>query len=394
MKNIAIGAIFRDEFDYIIEWLAWHLMAGFSDFYIADNSSTDGTKELLEALSDLGIIKIIYQPVVDKQAQIRAYNRIAQMSIDESDVILFIDADEFLTHESMENGAEYEHLRNLFKCPEVGMVGINWRCFGSSDLEKQDSRPVLERFTWCLEDSENSKNGHLKSASRIKFTRTIGPHKSDFLEPLKRISPSMELLKDFIKFESGNIIPVENSGITAFVCRNPLRVNHYVIKSKQEFIEKKNKRGDVMAGVNHEKGMVYFDRHDFKDCEFYFPKNKIEELKLNISKVEHLLESSKFVKTLRGVLDINNSEGVQGWLVDEIGSSKGIKVNIFLNGIYQGSSLCGFYRPDLYEKKISGDGLSGFRWTHPKPLLNGDVVEVFVHANRFKFQARERMVMS
>ena len=161
--KLAIGAIFRDEFEYIVEWLAWHEMAGFSTFYIADNGSTDGTRELLEALSDLGKIHILYQPIVEKQAQIRAYNRIAQLTIDQADAVLFIDADEFLTHDSMEEGAEYNCLKKILEDDEVGMVGINWRCFGSSSLEKQDARPVVERFQHCASDLNQNPNQFLKS---------------------------------------------------------------------------------------------------------------------------------------------------------------------------------------------------------------------------------------
>ena len=105
--KIAIGAIFRDEYEYIIEWLAWHQIAGFDTFYIADNASSDGSTALLEALSDLGFISLIYQPVIEKRVQILAYNRVIEMAMGRVESILFIDADEFLTHESMKDGAEF-----------------------------------------------------------------------------------------------------------------------------------------------------------------------------------------------------------------------------------------------------------------------------------------------
>lgn len=52
--KIAIGAIFRDAFEYITEWLVWHQLTGFDSFYIVDNASSDGSIQLLGVLSDLG----------------------------------------------------------------------------------------------------------------------------------------------------------------------------------------------------------------------------------------------------------------------------------------------------------------------------------------------------
>ena len=83
--SLAIAAIFRDEFDYLLEWFAWHQIAGFKKFFIADNGSTDGTVALLEALGDLGIVDLIYQPVLLKRSQNTAYPKQAVVEIAEND---------------------------------------------------------------------------------------------------------------------------------------------------------------------------------------------------------------------------------------------------------------------------------------------------------------------
>lgn len=48
MKTAAICTV-KDEAPYILEWIAWHRLVGFDKIIIAQNSSTDGTVELLEA---------------------------------------------------------------------------------------------------------------------------------------------------------------------------------------------------------------------------------------------------------------------------------------------------------------------------------------------------------
>lgn len=385
--NLGIGAIFKDEFDYILEWLAWHQMAGFDNFFIADNDSKDGTKQILEALSEINKINLIYQPTLTTHSQIKAYQRISEVCLNKMDAILFIDADEFVVHESMIDGIEYQYLYSLLKNPDVGMVGINWRIFGSSGLENQDPRPVTERFNLVASDNLRifNSNHHIKTISKIKYVKKIFAHHVDSFGLIYSNARGNEI-DDFVFFKDGKLLPqIHFSAMTKSIITSPIRINHYVIKSKQEFLEKKEKRGDAMLGPSHERGMKYFDAHDFKDGEFYIPTEKIQRLKERIKGLWESVHESSYGRTLRGFIDINNEQMVRGWLCDQKGSSQNLKVNIFVNSVYQGSVECGFYRPDLKEKGISKDGFSGFGYTHPMPLKSGDKVEIFVHANNYKF---------
>ncbi len=61
---ISIGAIFKNEHPFILEWLAYHISLGVHDFYIADNISTDGSSELLHYLDKAGYIHRIEFPVM------------------------------------------------------------------------------------------------------------------------------------------------------------------------------------------------------------------------------------------------------------------------------------------------------------------------------------------
>lgn len=389
--NLAIGAIFRNEFNYIVEWLAWHQVAGFEEFYIADNGSDDGTRALLEALSDLGFIKLIYQPVVKQNAQIKAYNRIMQKAINFIDAILFIDADEFLTHDSMIDGAEYEYMCALVNDESIGMVGINWRCFGSSGLVDFDNRPVIERFNMAASDEKMSPNQFLKSISKIPYVKNINPH-SAFCPSKKYIKVDGEEVKDFILNKDGEFVNVPHSGRTNSVTISPLRVNHYVVKSKAEFLQKRA-RGDAMRGVDFDRGEFYFNYHDFKDVKISFPESKINSLKKRMYYIYSSLDFSIFYKKIKGVIDDNNRDLIRGWLVDESKSSKNLSIVIFVNGYFQDRVFCGFYRNDLKEKNISRNGLSEFRFTHSKTLVSGDIVEVTVFGNNYVFPDKACVVI-
>ena len=48
----------KDEGHNILEWLAHHRLAGFTEFILFQNDSTDGTAEMLELLAELGVTEM------------------------------------------------------------------------------------------------------------------------------------------------------------------------------------------------------------------------------------------------------------------------------------------------------------------------------------------------
>lgn len=392
--KIGIGAIFRDEYDYIVEWLAWHKLAGFANFYIADNASSDGTLALLEALEQAGYIKLIYQPTVKAGTQVKAYERITQLATNYIDAILFIDADEFLCHESLQNGREAQHLEDLLNKKHVGAIGITWRVFGSSGHEAYDSRPVVERFTKYA-NNDKPQSRLIKSISKLNLIKNIDVHFTRIHEHYTYIDSTGSEIKDFIQHNNGIFEDTPVSGLRKTSCKSPLMINHYVIKSKQEFTEKKIKRGSAMKGAAHQRSMKFFENHDDNDLEFILPKEKLSNLKSHINLiVNDITTKTPFHRKLRGHIDSSTNQRITGWVVDTEGSSKNLKINIFLNGSYQGFTHAGFLRRDLQEKGISLDGKSGFQWTHPSPLKTGDIVEIKVNANNFVFSGPHTIEIS
>lgn len=391
--KIGVGAIFRDEFEYVIEWIAWHILAGFDRFIIADNGSVDGTRELLEALELCGIVDLIYQPVISKNVQDIAYERIYEKCINDLDAILYIDADEFIIHNSLVNGAEKREIEKIFENTEVGMLGINWRCFGSSGLREKGVGLVIERFFLCANDvrivayskyPQNHLNNHIKHVVRTGSANKISGHFSILSDNYKSVSPNGDPLP-FVYPIDGLYRPVDRHGMVAVVDQSSLRINHYVIKSRHEFFEKKVKRGDVVNGMSHDRNEEFFKAHDVRDNEFHISESKLVDVRKKISEISSSLDESIYSKDLRGCIDIINCYQVAGWLSDADGRSSGLCVITFVNGHYQGKVFCRGYRGDVLASGLSVDGFCGFRFTHAMPLVRGDIVEVFVYANSFKF---------
>ena len=395
LNKIAIGAIFKNEFDYIIEWFAWHRLSGFKFFYVADNDSTDGTRELLEAISAVDdSINILYQPTVAKNAQIRAYNTILNICQPDIETILFIDADEFLVHDSYQNGEEYRYLESLLLGSNVGAIGINWRVYGSSGLLNYDSKPVTERFTLHSADYQKSNNCHIKAASKVRLVEGVTAHFAFQNSKYKMYGVDGQELSNFINDTGDQIIRTDKvTGITENILASPLRINHYVIKSKEEFIKKKSMRGCALNGPESSKNISYFDGHDFSDEETILPTKKIEDLNDEINKFLLLLKKGYFYKKLRGCVDISNQDEIRGWMTDEEGLADGYKLAIFINGVFTSYTTCKYYRQDVLTAGSSTDGYCGFRYQHPKPLIKGDTVKIFIFGNSSKLNGRSNIVI-
>ncbi|TAL44221.1 MAG: glycosyltransferase family 2 protein [Methylovulum sp.] len=375
--KFGIGAIFKDEFDYILEWLAWHRLAGFSRFFIADNNSTDGTRQLLEALNEAGFVAILYIPQQVK-AQLVAYQTMVNRYYNDVDAIAFIDADEFIV--SDDDTTPAQHLESLFSDNHVAAVGLNWRIFGSSGNNQQESGLVIERFLKCARDRRRCQH-RIKSVVRPMLVSNVHVHHCVILNDYKYINND----KENITFLNQERQPVRGqTGLTSAVSQGPLRINHYVVKSFQEFTEKKRKRGDVMFDPTREKTNQYFADHDFNDIEFPGASLLADDVYQEMESIKSTLRAkTPFYKKGRGQVNKCNAFYVFGWAVLE---KEKPKIMIFVNGKLHAEVGAFRLRPDIMKRGISKDGLCGFHHEFIPHLQAGDVIEISVYANPLAFK--------
>ncbi|MFC6980606.1 glycosyltransferase family 2 protein [Microbulbifer taiwanensis] len=252
--KLGIAAIFKNEFDYILEWIAYHQLIGVDKFFIADNVSNDGSSQLLEALDSLGIINRVYFPrVEDAGPQVPAYNKILQEYGAEVDLLAFIDADEFIV--TTNDRPLKENLQKFYRMEDAGALALNWRNFGSSREVFKGAEPVIKRFTLCSRKDHNF-NRHIKSILKPHMTERMNIH--ECVLKLGRYYSSD--LKPAV-FENGEPCGPKTAGVVY----EAVRVNHYVVKSKQEHILNKDKKGSGAGSATRRKGQAYFRAHDLND---------------------------------------------------------------------------------------------------------------------------------
>ena len=273
---LGIVAIFKNEHPYIIEWLAFHRLMGFDRFYIADNDSNDGSSELLTALHEAGLItRVKFQTPIGGAPQLPAYNKLLAKYGHEVDWLAFIDADEFIV--PAPGGSVREVLATLNDDAAIGAMGMNWAVFGSSGLQKAGPELVTERFTERAFQHQGV-NRHIKTMVRPGYCqRMSNPHKA-------------ELSTGEYAYPNGKEMAFDRKhpdGMSEQVCWDGLRVNHYVIKSYEEFKTRKQPRG--RATTNNQRLDKFFKQHDLNDerCDWLEPW--LPSLNAEIGKILDLL---------------------------------------------------------------------------------------------------------
>ena len=248
-EKFGLCLIVRDEVDSLIEWIAYHRMIGFDKIVIYDNQSADGTSELLASLAIGGLIEHIEWPSnlfsERENVQVKAYQHAAQNQ--KFDWICCLDADEFFVLETANNIEEWIDCVGIKKMP----IALNWKVFGSGGALRAESGLVTDRFITCG-DVNDGVCHHIK---------TFGPR--ELVNHGAIVHTHGWPLADGQFYVDACGRPVDVAGHTRVV---PARwegawINHYIVKSKEEF-EKKMRRGVVIkSDKDPEKYSQNFDNY-------------------------------------------------------------------------------------------------------------------------------------
>ncbi|WP_175796036.1 glycosyltransferase family 2 protein [Burkholderia anthina] len=275
-NKLGVAAVFKNEFPFIIEWLAYHRVLGISEFFIADNESDDGTSELLRALSDVGLVQCVnYKTVPGVKPQLAAYQLLMETFRDKVDWLSFIDADEFM------RPAIYDHnlvdaLEGALSNPKIGAIAVNWAVYGSSNWVTANSKAVIERFV-ARGMRERGVNRHYKTIVRTSAYKEVGTNPHIFA-----------LNDDYVYADPAGkeLLPSELGGLTDDVNWDVLRINHYVVKSRSEFFTKKRPRGRPNGSL---RPVEFFSQHDMNDEDDAFPLTFVESVRAEKERIYTVL---------------------------------------------------------------------------------------------------------
>ena len=283
--TVALCAIMRDEARYIVEWIAYHRVIGFDSILIYDNHSTDALPAICRALAAAGVITYVPWPdpldSLEHGPQVYAYQHAARHL--DADWLCCLDADEFLT---LETAATVQTL-----IADAGRdrmpIALNWRNFGSGGAIHAVPGLVMERFQRC---------GTPASVANINV-KTLGPMSA------VRAGASVHIhgwpLAGGQHYVNATGARVEVEGSTWL---KPPRwrgawINHYIVKSLEEF-EEKQRRGDAsMGSARPDKyGRTYegyFLPYDQNECEDQTIQRFVASTKQEMARLEEIVENAR-----------------------------------------------------------------------------------------------------
>jgi len=263
----SICAIFRDESPYLRQWIEYHLIVGFEHFYLYNNFSEDDYGTVLKGYIDNGVVTLIDWPI--KQGQMAAFKDCANRFASETQWIAFIDLDEYVVPNHYDNICDF--LRP-FELKRPVIIGY-WRYFGSSGRVSRDVNGlIIEDFVVCWKKYSaigkcffNTSYEYLDNYRGGYMHEMWARRRGVYLPPVNCFGRPCVF--------GVHSVPTDDL---------PVQINHYLLKSYEEYIGRKSRRG---GGV-HDQGfhnMDYYWGHEYKSQEIDVHAYKyLVELKLRL----------------------------------------------------------------------------------------------------------------
>lgn len=268
MRSLVYSAM-KDEGPDVLEWACYHRLIGFNEVLIYTNDCVDGSDNLLDALQDIGLLQHRRHSIAGKNlpAQEAAATLIqSDHAYLEADWAMWIDADEFVLPIKY---PDVQALISALEAVNADAIALPWRNFGTSEHISVPDGLVLESFL-------------MTSRSRKRMERTFKClfRTGDHIERLYIHKPIWRVGTD-IKFLGPDLSPLPKELASqmkpnqrpkellpkVFNGKNyAARVNHYAVKSYEQFLLKRTRRSGMgNKGRFSDKYLNRFDYNEVKD---------------------------------------------------------------------------------------------------------------------------------
>ena len=233
---LSIVCIAKNEGPYLKEWIEYHKLIGVERFYFYDNGSTDNTKAILDPYIKNG--KVIYKYIEGKGLQDKVYADAAFRYSSQTRWMAVIDLDEFIVPKEKDDLREF-----LGEYENYPGLSINWVCFDSSGHDKKPTAHgglVTANYTRVRKDYNHLMNREIKTIHDPASVTLISHHFAFYTNFGLAVDENFEWV-DWGPYSKRHL-------------SNKIQVNHYMTKSKEEFLAKVN-RGRAFSYGKHNINM-------------------------------------------------------------------------------------------------------------------------------------------
>lgn len=218
---IAVCAVFKNEANYIKEWIEYHRLVGVSHFYLYNNCSEDDYQIILKPYIKKGVVELFDVPfdssvfrdgaLTHNKVQVKCYNHALKLARKRNKWLAIIDLDEFICPVKKTN------LKKVLKNYEyAGGLVVYWQIYGTSNIWELGPKKLMIESLLHREPN-NGGNGMFKSIVRPEFAECKDPHTCNYLHN------SFAVTEDHGKFShtpNYAVLPVDI-----------IRINHYTYRT-------------------------------------------------------------------------------------------------------------------------------------------------------------------
>jgi len=175
---LAVCTIYRDDADYLAEWIEFHRLVGVERFVLYDNGSTDHHLDVLRPYIEAGIAIrhewfIPFRRVNGRPgAMVRAFEHCVGAHRDDARWIAFLDIDEFLFSPT---GARLPELLPTYE--RFPGVVVNRAEFGPSGHVAKPDGLVIESYVERLRRRPDDRPSHKTIADPARVARCRSAHR-------------------------------------------------------------------------------------------------------------------------------------------------------------------------------------------------------------------------
>lgn len=223
--ELGIVTLFRNEANYLKEWIEYHHALGVEHFILYNDRSTDNWGEVLEPYINSHLVEVIDwflppETPLFPSWQMTAYQDGLNRSKGNGKWLAFIDVDEFIVPKK--NRTIQECLDQFF--PTAGGVYICWRNFGTNYAYVPQGEPIIPQLTGA------SHPLHPRNASGKSIVRV------DAVVIDQIWSPHHLVLKEGAQYYNGSGLPLYFEGNDLLVdpqhTSDLIQINHYVMRDE------------------------------------------------------------------------------------------------------------------------------------------------------------------
>ena len=244
-RQVCVLATARNEGIYLLEWIAYHRSIGVEAFFLYSNDNNDGSDALLAALAQAGVITWISSELkVGSSAQPKAYGHALQLLPNILDYrwTLVIDLDEYFAFDRGRFAGIQDYIAWQEARPTEA-IAFNWLVFGSGGADAWREDPLTSRFVARLPWHDP----HIKTMVRTNLALHSRPH-----------HPVTDACHGFVTRNASGAMHVIGDGpsFSAKPEADTAWINHYFLKSAEEFVWKFSRNRGDHALVRHASAMA------------------------------------------------------------------------------------------------------------------------------------------